>query len=202
MNDEERLALQQGQLTNPLPDEKVVRYWHAEHCGVYFDVKTTGDAEASAKTLPWETPCIACGTKTMVTEATRFEHERYTAMEDDCKNCGDVVVFLADKLEWRHHEGLDVDVTSPEYGWRECSKAVAFILGLPLDTPAPEYEDQVAEPAGTHVNLDLGTGDELANKDAAIQLEREALHSKIADDRAKKKAALALADESFRRSLG
>jgi len=203
MNDDERLAQQKGQLTNPLPDEKVERYWHAEHCGAHMDVKTSGTAEAQGRSKDLDSaPCLVCHEQAEVREVTRFEHERYTAMEDDCKNCGDVIVFLPDMLEWRHHEGDEVEVTEPVYGLRTCEAAMTRLMGLPFGTPLPEYQGQVAEPAGTHVNLDLETGDELANKDAAVELERQALHSKIADERATKAAMLKLADESFRRSLG
>lgn len=185
-----------------MSDEKEVhRYWHAECCA-NMDIKTSGTAEAQgrSKTLT-DTVCLLCSQTIPVREVTRFEHERFTALEDDCKNCGDVIIFMPDKLEWRHHEGLEVEVTEPDYGLRTCSAAMAQLLGLPVTTAMPDYAGMVAEPAGTHVNLDLKTGEELPNKEAAVHAERKALHEKIGKQKKAKAALGESLGNAFLRSL-
>ena len=139
-------------------------YLHAEHCGVYLDLKISGEAVISPNGTevigapPTETPCPLCGDMVSPEVVTRFVHERYTAMEDDCQNCGEVIVFLPDKLEWRHH--TEQDIIEPEYGLRSCEDAVGSLMGLPAGTPIPDYAGQVAEPADTHATVDLKTGEE------------------------------------------
>lgn len=180
------------------------RYWHAEHCGAYMDIKTSGTEEAQARaagsTLT-KAPCILCGASASAHEVTRFEHERYTALEDDCKNCGDAIIFMPDKLEWRHHEGVGVEVTEPDYGLRSCSAAMAQLLGLPVTTEMPDYQGMVAEPAGTHVSLDFTTGEELSAKEAAVSVEREIIEREIKQKKAKAALGKSLGD-GFLRSLG
>lgn len=149
------------------------RYYLSQCCGVNAALKLSEpDATEGSPTWPASVPtvCIGCGESRTAEAIERWKYERITAPTDDCKNCGNAIVFIPDRLEWAHEdEDESVSEFDPLYGITSCQAVMARLLGVPRSF-IDQYSGLMAEPADSHTTVDLQTGTTTSPSQEAFQM--------------------------------